>query len=164
MKNNYLLGICIPTYNRSNYLKSLLQNILLQLEKCRIKKDIQIIIVDGNSKDNTENMVKELNISCNYKYFKREVEVGVDRDILKTVELCEAEYCWLFSDDDQPTDGAINYLLKILKTRNKLTGVFCNRLPYDCKLEKKVAEVRNWPGKVFKMINYSKVKVSVSKI
>jgi len=95
-------------------------------------------------------MVKKLNFSCNYKYFKREVEVGVDRDILKTVELSDAEYCWLFSDDDQPTDGAINYLLKILKTEKKLTGCFCNRLSYDFKLEKKVAEVRNWPGKIFK--------------
>lgn len=146
----YLLAICIPTYNRSKYLKGLLENISSELEKYGNSEDIQIIIVDGHSDDDTEEMVNTFKMGCKLIYYRRQVEVGVDKDILKSVELSDAEYCWLFSDDDRFTDGAINYLLGVLRNEKELSGCFCNRVPFDFKLERKVAEVSEWPGGIFK--------------
>jgi abequosyltransferase len=146
----YLLAICIPTYNRSKYLKGLLENISSELKKCNNSVDIQIVIVDGHSSDDTEAMVTTFKIECEIKYYRREVEVGVDKDIMKCVELADAQYCWLFSDDDLFTDGAIKYLFSVLKKENKLSGCFCNRIPFDFKMERKVAEIKDWPGKKFK--------------
>jgi len=146
----YILSICIPTYNRSKYLKGLLENISLELEKYCNFDDIQIIIVDGHSDDDTEEMVNTFKMGCELKYYRRRVEVGVDKDIIKCVQLSDAEYCWLFSDDDRFTDGAISYLLGVLRKEKDLSGCFCNRVPFDFKLERKVAEVSEWPGKIFK--------------
>ena len=145
----HLLGICIPTYNRSQYLKGLLANISSELEKYGNSDDVQIIIVDGHSDDDTEEIVNAFRMGSKLIYFRRQVRVGVDKDILKSVELSDAKYCWLFSDDDQFTDGAINYLLEILRKEKQLSGCFCNRVTFDFKLEKQIAEVRQWPGKVF---------------
>jgi len=146
----YLLAVCIPTYNRSKYLKWLLENISLELEKYNNFNDIQIIIVDGHSDDETEEMVKTFKMGCKLIYYRRQVRVSIDKDIIKCVQLSDAEYCWLFSDDDRFTDGAINYLLGVLRKEKDLSGCFCNRVPFDFKLERKVAEASEWPGKIFK--------------
>jgi len=145
----YLLAVCIPTYNRSKYLKGLLENISLELEKNSNFNDIQIIIVDGHSGDDTEAMVNSFKIGCELKYYRNQTKEGIDKDIIKCMQLSDAEYCWLFSDDDRFTDGAISYLLDVLRREKYLSGCFCNREPFDFKLERKVAETSGWPGKIF---------------
>ena len=38
----------------------------------------------------------------------------------------------------------------MLRKEKGLTGCFCNRISYDFHLERKVAEIRGWPGKIIK--------------
>ena len=48
----YLLSICIPTYNRENDLKNMLNSI-------KSNNDIEIVICDDGSTDNTKELVKK---------------------------------------------------------------------------------------------------------
>jgi abequosyltransferase len=151
LRNNmykYLLSICIPTYNRSHLLKGLIENIYSEIDKFGNEEDVQVLVVDGKSEDSTAEVIDKIMATRKLKYFRREKKVGIDRDILKCVELADGKYCWLFSDDDRFTPGAISHLLDILKNGENLTGCFCNRLSYDFQMEKKVAEVNGWPGKI----------------
>lgn len=147
--DEYSLTICIPTYNRAILLKGLIENIYSEIGKCKKADDIQILVVDGNSEDNTTEIIQELQAKGNIKYFRRAERVGIDRDILKCVELADGKYCWLFSDDDRMTTGAISYLLDTLNENENVTGCFCNRISYDFQMEKEVAEASGWPGKIF---------------
>jgi abequosyltransferase len=148
--DEYILTICIPTYNRATLLKGLIENIFSEIDKCKEAGVIQILVIDGNSEDNTADIIHELQAKGNIKYFRRSERVGIDRDILKCVELADGKYCWLFSDDDRMTTGAISYFLDTLKENENVTGCFCNRISYDFQMEKKVAEASGWPGKIFK--------------
>ena len=152
--NNILLTIAIPTLNRSNYLKGLLLNIFAQIEESNLENIVQVLVIDGNSADNTQNMIREFQIKRNIKYHRRKKRMGIDRDILKCVELTDGKYCWLFSDDDRLTDGALTTLLNKLKFHKEVTGCFCNRMPFDFKMEKRVSEVKLWPGE---MINADRI-------
>ena len=146
----YLLTICIPTYNRSFFLKGLIENIFSEIDKYGNAEDIQVLVVDGKSEDNTAEIVEGLRAKRKLKYFRRQKKEGIDRDILKCVELADGKYCWLFSDDDRLTPGAISRLADTLRKGENLTGCFCNRISYDFQLEKKVAEVKGWPGRIIK--------------
>ncbi len=146
----FLLTIGIPTYNRSFFLKGLIENIVSEIDKSEYGENIQIVIVDGNSRDNTAEMVEQYKNRHNIKYFRRDKKEGIDKDILKCVELSDGEYCWLFSDDDRLTSGAVGHLINELQGENDLTGCFCNRISYDFQMEKKVSEVNAWPGKIIK--------------
>ena len=146
----YLLTICIPTYNRSFFLKGLIENIFTEIDKYGNAEDIQVLVVDGKSEDNTAEIIEELRAKRKLKYFRREKKEGIDRDILKCVELADGKYCWLFSDDDRMTTGGISYLVDTLRREEDLTGCFCNRISYDSQLERKVAEIKGWPGKSIK--------------
>jgi glycosyltransferase involved in cell wall biosynthesis len=129
-------------------LKGLLENISLEVNNYNLSDELQIIIVDGHSKDDTEDMVNSFKIQCDLKYFRRQTNEGIDKDIIKGLELSDAKYCWLFSDDDRLSDGSLSYLLDVLRKEKNLTGCFINRDSYDYKLEKQVAEASQWPGKV----------------
>ena len=148
--NKYLLSICIPTLNRSTYLYGLLENISYEINKYNLSNDLQIVIVDGNSTDDTELMVNSYDLKCDKKYFRRQFREGIDKDIIKSIELSDSEYCWLFSDDDFFTDGAIKYVIDMLNTNKELSGCFCNRTSYDFQMQYNVAEISHWPGKVIK--------------
>ena len=48
------LSIIVPTYNRAGYLKECLNSII-----CQNYPNLEIIVTDDNSTDNTEEVVKE---------------------------------------------------------------------------------------------------------
>jgi abequosyltransferase len=146
----FLLTICIPTYNRSFFLKGLIENIFSEITETGCAEDVQILIVDGNSTDNTSKIVEELKLKGKLKYYRREKREGIDKDILKCIELSDGKYCWLFSDDDRLTTGSISHLMNMLRKEKDLTGCFCNRAPYDFHMERKVVEINGWPGKIIK--------------
>ena len=57
MTTNYKLSICIPTYNRAAYIGETLASIISQSND-----DIEIVIVDGASTDNTADVVTSFKV------------------------------------------------------------------------------------------------------
>jgi abequosyltransferase len=98
-----LLSICIATYNRADYIGETLESILPQLTD-----DVELLVVDGASTDNTESVVrKHIGNKSNVRYVRLPVKGGVDQDYDKSVELARGEFCWLFTDDDLLKSGAV---------------------------------------------------------
>ncbi|MBU4289017.1 MAG: glycosyltransferase [Proteobacteria bacterium] len=117
------LSICIPTYNRAQFIGETIQSVISQAGN-----NVEIIIVDGASTDNTADVVqsltKEFREFRNLVYYRGEKNMGVDRDMAKTIELSRGEYCWLLSDDDWLKPGAINRILKEIESEYEI--YLCN--------------------------------------
>ncbi|MCP5082334.1 MAG: glycosyltransferase family 2 protein [Alphaproteobacteria bacterium] len=58
MAESHSISICVCTYNRADFLRDCLQSIL-QLENLR-SETVELIVVDNNSTDETEALVKEI--------------------------------------------------------------------------------------------------------
>jgi abequosyltransferase len=98
-----LLSICIATYNRASYIGETLDSIIPQLND-----DVEILVVDGASTDNTENIMQSyVSVDPRIRYIRLSSKGGVDQDYDKSVEFSRGEYCWLFTDDDLLKSGAI---------------------------------------------------------
>jgi abequosyltransferase len=98
-----LLSICIATYNRAGYIGETLDSIVPQLDD-----DVEILIVDGASTDNTEEVIREYTEKdSRIRYICLSAKGGVDRDYDKSVEYALGEFCWLFTDDDLLKPGAV---------------------------------------------------------
>ena len=92
--SQYLLTICIATYNRAGFLADTLGSILAQIDA---HDDVEVLVVDGNSTDNTEVVVKELQSGCrNLRYQKLKEKGGIDKDFDIAVNSSLGLYCWLF--------------------------------------------------------------------
>ncbi|WP_432798323.1 glycosyltransferase family 2 protein [Poriferisphaera sp. WC338] len=106
-KRNIRLSFCIPTYNFAEFLPETLDSIISQ-----DNGQIEIVIVDGNSTDQTDEIIKSYQSQFDrLVFYKRSQRCGVDRDILKSVKLAHGDYCWLFSADDHLCPGSIDRII-----------------------------------------------------
>jgi glycosyltransferase involved in cell wall biosynthesis len=106
------LSICIATLNRAALIGQTLDSIVSQLTE-----QVEIVIVDGASTDNTEEIVLSYRQRyANVRYTRLAQKGGVDQDYSRAVDLAAGEYCWLFSDDDIIKPGAIDTVLGVLQT------------------------------------------------
>lgn len=102
------LSICIPTKNFGEFIGQTLQSIIDQAAD-----GLEIVVVDGGSTDNTQDVVKKYKqIFPGLRYFRQERAMGVDRDLATAIELTRGNYCWLMSADDVLKPGAVYRILQ----------------------------------------------------
>jgi len=115
------LSFCIPTFNRAFLLGYTIESIINQAND-----EVEIVISDNASEDNTEEIVKSYQkIFSKITYFRQERNLGFDKNLLNAVKLAQGEYCWLMGSDDVIRPGAINRMLKELKEGFDI--YLCNR-------------------------------------
>jgi glycosyltransferase involved in cell wall biosynthesis len=88
------ISVLVPTYNRSDYLKSSIESILSQSYI-----DFEIIISDNASTDNTQMIVEAFNDS-RIVYHKNAINMGIAPNYNQALKLAKGEYVQFFSDDD----------------------------------------------------------------
>jgi abequosyltransferase len=105
------LSICISTFNRAAFIGATIESIL-----CQLTSDCELIVVDGGSTDDTEDVVSRYTSRFDRcRYVRQSANGGVDRDFDRAVELARGEYCWLFSDDDLLKPEALTTVLRVLE-------------------------------------------------
>lgn len=113
------LSICIATYNRAGFVAETLESILGQMAP-----GVELVVVDGNSPDSTREVIAR--VAARYpalRYYREEVNSGVDGDYDKAVGYAQGSYCWLMTDDDVLVPGAVSRVLAALETRPNLVVV-----------------------------------------
>lgn len=112
--DNILLSLCIPTYNRVDYLRELIPSLITEL--AAVNRDairVELLISDNASTDGTEAYLR--GVSCRgINVFRNEKNIGGDRNFLACVERASGEYVWLFGDDDVLETGGIVRILELL--------------------------------------------------
>lgn len=111
-----LLSICIPTYNRANYLKDLLESLLacLSYNKDDASK-VKIYISDNNSFDNTKSVCDYYAQFMPLYYDKNDSNIGGDRNILKCSATGDGVYRWVIGDDELLYVDSLQHIILILE-------------------------------------------------
>jgi abequosyltransferase len=98
-----LLSFCIATFNRANYIAQTLDCLTAQLSD-----DVEIVVLDGGSKDETESIMRQYAATFpGIRYVRQPTNLGVDRDYDGAVQAARGKYCWLMTDDDILKPGAV---------------------------------------------------------
>ncbi len=117
MKDNRLLSLCIPIYNRGAYLEKMLSRFLE--DKDLFDNKIELIISDNCSEDDLKTIVDSYRRQgLNVTYFRQETNIGPDSNFLFCFEKANGKYCWLLGSDDIPVKGFLHYLIEQLNCNN----------------------------------------------
>lgn len=95
MKDNLLISIAMATYNGEKYLKEQLDSIYAQTYK-----NIEVIVTDDCSTDNTVEILEKYSKSHGLRYYVNEKNLGFVKNFEKVISLCEGEYIALSDQDD----------------------------------------------------------------
>jgi abequosyltransferase len=122
-----VISICIPTYNRKDYLRELLQEIANQ---SNAQFCYEVCISDNNSTDGTKEFIDNYKANSPFpiKFRKNELNVGAYINIIKAAELATGEYTWLFGDDDSFVSGALEGIYRMIQLNDKVDVFILNRI------------------------------------
>lgn len=123
------LSLCIPTYNRSGCLEKLLDFLKKEIDNSGNPEDIEIIISNNCSQDNTEEVVLNSDIyvdeKYDVKYIKNEYNKGLAGNLETVYKAASAEYVWLWGDDDNYHEGILSKVFSYIKN-GKYDYIFIN--------------------------------------
>jgi glycosyltransferase involved in cell wall biosynthesis len=95
MKQN-LISIAMCTYNGERFLEQQLQSIIKQTYE-----NLEIVIVDDSSTDNTLSIIKEYaGKDKRIKWYQNETNIGFNRNFERALKLCAGKYIAISDQDD----------------------------------------------------------------
>ena len=142
---NPLLSICIATYNRADFIGETLDSII-----CQLSDEVEIVVVDGASTDNTQTVMALYADKCpGLRYIRLPQKGGVDQDFCKAVEYANGEYCWLFPDDDLFKPGAVQRILQELRNKHTLVIVNANVMNCDFSIQFQSSMLDNTEDEIY---------------
>ena len=103
------LSLCIPTFNRSDFLSDLLESLTFNSSK-----DFELVIVDNCSTDNTFETVCNFKKKLNIQYFLNEKNMGVNYSVKKIIKNANGKYIWIIGDDEILYKNSIDFIIKML--------------------------------------------------
>lgn len=122
-----ILSICIPTYNRARLLKWTTS--LFEEQMKRNNEDVELIICDNCSSDDTESIILEYKEEHNFFQYKRYSQyVSGGESNLRSIENVRGKYFLLWSDDDIPAPMMVDILVMELKKYPDIECITFNRL------------------------------------
>lgn len=145
-----ILSICIPTFNRAEYLRGLLDSIY---KSCKGNEDsIEVVISNNESTDHTEDVVNEYK-----KYFKQlryhyhfEALLPGEKNFFFVSRMATGEYVWLIGDDDEIAEDAITIILDRLKSKPDMS--VCNYSLMSPKFDKCIQK-KQYTDKIPKVLD-----------
>lgn len=133
------LSICIPTYNRADYLPELLDSIAAQTgHRC----EVEVVISDNASTDATPEVIERYRGRiASLRYHRASENRGPDRNFLKVVELATGDWCWLMGSDDVIELGGIATVERALAAHPDAAAAYVQRNAYTTDLASKVPQL-----------------------
>lgn len=125
-----LLAICIPTHDgRAEQLRRVLDSIADGAADPRV----EVCISDNASLDETAQVVDEFRgqIGGRVVYRRHPQNLGFTANLLSSIELAEARWCWLLGSDDLAAPEAVAELLALVERHPDAAGATFNRILVD---------------------------------
>ncbi len=94
------ISVVIPSYNQGEFLEETIQSIISQEYP-----NLEIIVIDGNSSDNSLEIIKKY--SSHFKYWVSEKDSGQSEAINKGLKRCTGDIATWLCSDDLFTPGAL---------------------------------------------------------
>jgi len=112
-KNNISITLCIPTYNRANYLPETLESIFNQTYS-----NFELLVINDGSTDGTDGLMKKYK-DKRLKYLKNHKNLGYIKTMNKGTQMARGDWIMHVSDDDKLRPTMLEEMVKALEMNVK---------------------------------------------
>ena len=118
-----LVSIVIPCYNHARFVQETIQSVIDQ-----DYENIELIIIDDGSKDNSVEVIQEMIPACEERFVRFEFRYRSNKGLCATLnealEWCEGEYLSCIASDDIMRPDKTSYQVSYLNANKNTIGVF----------------------------------------
>ena len=126
-----VVSVCIPTYNYSRYIRDAIQSV-----RSQTFRNLEIIVIDDCSTDNTYEKVRELmTLDDRIRYVINETRLGFAGNFARCVELATGEFVKIVCADDVIEPTCVEKMVKAMKDHDQVTLAACSRRLSDSMLQ-----------------------------
>jgi len=116
-----MVSVIITTFNRAHFLRRAIKSVLNQTYK-----DIEIIVVDDCSNDNTEKVVSEcIRNNKNIKYIRHNKNKGLSAARNTGIKHSTGKYISFLDDDDELLPKKIQKQVEFLEKHKNIDAIYC---------------------------------------
>lgn len=119
------VSVCIPTYNRANYLVESVKSVLNQTYN-----NFELIICDDGSTDETPTVVSQWDDS-RIRYIRHAQNIGRSKNMRSGFDAAQGNYFIKFDDDDALTPEFLEKTVAVLETEPRVDFVCTNHWVID---------------------------------
>lgn len=114
-----LLSICIPTYNRAQLLRKILDTLAGQIQPAHVS-EVVLYISDNGSADSTPQTVEDFRKESGVQvvYSRNPENVGISKNLLKVMGMGRGRFIWTLGDDEVVAPHAIPNLVRVLREKD----------------------------------------------
>ena len=111
------VSVCIPVYNRPDYVAEGIESIL-----CQTFTDFEIVITDNCSTDNTPEVIKSYAAKdSRVKYYRNEYDMGIASNINRAILLSGGKYIKPLFSDDKLSPKCLELFVEVLDSHPKVS-------------------------------------------
>ena len=122
------LTICIPVYNGEKYISRCIDSILKEYEKAKENIELELLIVNDGSKDNSKTILKEYSEKISQIKVITQTNSGLAHVRRVILEEASGDYLWFVDVDDEIEEGAIEF---IANQKLEEVNIFDYRVGYE---------------------------------
>lgn len=120
---NPTVSVCIPTYNRKDYVRETLDSIFAQTYK-----DLEVVVVDDGSTDGTEEMIKRVGYPVRYYWQENRGEAAARN---KLIGLAEGQFITFLDSDDLLIPNTVERMISVMEAEDEEVIVYGPYLRID---------------------------------
>jgi FkbM family methyltransferase len=121
------LSVCIPTHaGRRRVLEEAVESVVGQLDR-ELAGRVRVHVSDNASDDGTAESMSHTRV----EYRRNETDLGAGANLLRAVEMADADYVWLLGSDDRLEPGALARALELLDAHPGAAGMTVNKVNSD---------------------------------
>jgi abequosyltransferase len=121
----YKLSICIPTYNRSNFLSECIDSLLDSIHS--YENLVEVLVLDNSSTDNTRDVMNSICAKYSFiKYFRNSTNIGAEANFFLSAVKAKGRYCLILGDDDKLELSAVKIILNAIEKQKEPALIIMN--------------------------------------
>lgn len=144
--NSPLVSVIIPAYNHEKYVQETINSVINQTYQ-----NIEIIIIDDGSKDNTWQKIQELKDICEKRFVRVVLQTqnnqGSSITLNKAVSMCKGKYIAVIASDDVYLPACIDEQVKVMEENQSIVQTLPDNISID--YEGKTFKGFKWHKKFF---------------